>query len=97
MLEADVLWFAGTLEQIVQSGSCFQGGQSLQIRWSIAWFVALPNGTLGFEEPDMKSMPVVLQPGLTNSLSHLRLHKDTLEAEFRHPRFSLAAAQLSLG
>jgi len=40
----------------------------------------LSNGTLGFEEPDMKSIPVVLQPGLTNSLSHLRLHKDTLES-----------------
>src|SRR5262245_15033582 len=54
VLETDALWFAGTLEQMVQSGSRFQEGQSLQIGWSVAWFVALPNGNLGFEEPDMK-------------------------------------------
>jgi hypothetical protein len=95
MLETDALWFAGTLEQMVQSGSCFQGGQSLQIGWSVAWFVALPNRTLGFEEPDMKSMPVVRQPGLTNSLGHLRLHKDTLESVLCSDALSFPSLQHS--
>jgi len=80
ILEDDARWFAGSLEEMVQSGSRFEAGQTLQIGWSIAWFVTAENDTLGFEEPDMKSMPVRHQPGLTNSLAHLRLHKDTLES-----------------
>jgi hypothetical protein len=94
-LEADARWFAGILEQMVQSGSRFQPGQSLQIGWSVAWFVALPNKTLGFEEPDMKSMPLVRQPGLTHSLRHLRLHKDTLESVLYSDALSLPSLQQS--
>jgi hypothetical protein len=90
-LEADARWFAGILEQMVQSGSRFQPGQSLQIGWSVVWFVALPNKTLGFEEPDMKSMPLVRQPGLTHSLRHLRLHKDTLESVLCSDALSLSS------
>jgi hypothetical protein len=74
----------------------FQPGQSLQIGWGVVWFVALPNKTLGFEEPDMKSMPLVRQPGLTNSLRHLRLHKDTLESVLCSDALSpIAPAKLS--
>src|SRR5215510_2680307 len=97
ILEDDARWFAGSLEEMVRSGSRFEAGQTLQIGWSIAWFVTAKNDTLGFEEPDMKSMPVLRQPGLTNSLAHLRLHKDTLESGFRRMRsvfhrFSKAAS-----
>jgi hypothetical protein len=94
-LEVDARWFAGGLEQMVQSGSRFQPGQSLQIGWSLVWFVALPNETLGFEEPDMKSMPLVRQPGLTNSLRHLRLHKDTLESVLSSDALSFPSLQQS--
>jgi hypothetical protein len=93
VLETDALRFAGTLEQMVESGSRFQEGQSLQIGWSVARFVALPNGNLGFEEPDMKSMPMVRQPGLTNSLGLLRLHKDTLESVLRSDALSFPSIQ----
>jgi len=95
VIEKDVRWFAAGLEQMVQSGSRFQAGQSLQIGWSIAWFVALPDNALGFEEPDMKSMPVVRQPGLTNSLAHLRLHKDTLESVLSAEALSFPSLQQS--
>jgi hypothetical protein len=94
-LEADARWFAGVLEQMVQSGSRFQPGQSLQIGWSVVWFVARANKTLGFEEPDMKSIPLVRQPGLTNSLRHLRLHKDTLESVLCSDALSLPSLQQS--
>jgi hypothetical protein len=78
--EADARWFAGVLEQMVEAGSRFAAGQSLQIGWSIVWFVAQPGDSLGFEEPDMTSIPLARQPGLTNALAHLRLQKDTLES-----------------
>jgi hypothetical protein len=80
LLDADAQWFAGVLEGMVQSGSRFEIGQSLQVGWSVAWFTGLSSGVLGFEEPDMRSMPIVRQAGLTNSLGHLRLQKDTLES-----------------
>lgn len=81
VLERDVLWFADQLEEMVSSGSRFQIGQSLQIGWMLVWFTASSNGTLGFEEPDMKSAtPLVRQAGLTNALGHLRFQKDTLES-----------------
>jgi hypothetical protein len=74
-----VLWFAGSLEQDVASGSRFQVGQSMQLGWMRTWITALPDGTYGFEEPDMRSAtPLVRQPGLSNALGHLRLQKDSL-------------------
>lgn len=81
VLERDVRWFAGALEQDVESGTRFQVGQSMQTGWMWTWITALPDGTYGFEEPDMKSAtPLVRQAGLTNTLAHLRLQKDALES-----------------
>lgn len=80
LLERDAESFASSLEHMVESGSRFQPGQTIQIGWSIAWCVSQPNGILGFEEPDMKSMPMAKQIGLTDSLRHVRLQKDTLES-----------------
>jgi len=93
LLEADARSFAGVLEHMVQSGSRFQPGQSLQIGWSMAWLVSHPNQILGFEEPDMTSMPLVRQPGLTHSLRHLRLHKDTLESVLNRDVLSFPSLQ----
>ena len=81
VLERDVRWFAASLESDVTSGTRFQVGQSMQLGWMWAWITTLPDGTYGFEEPDMKSaVPLVRQPGLTNTLGHLRVQKDTLES-----------------
>jgi hypothetical protein len=81
ILERDAHWFAGVLEGNVASGTRYQIGESVQIGWMWAWVTALPDGTYGFEEPDMKTAnAVVRQPGLTNSLGHLRFQKDTLES-----------------
>lgn len=81
VLEQDVRWFASSLERDVDSGTRFEVGQSMQIGWMWVWFVALPDGTYGLEEPDMKTgTPLTRQPGLTNSLGHLRFQKDTLES-----------------
>lgn len=80
LIAPDVVWFASSLERMVASGSRFQAGQSLQIGWLLAWFTSLDDGTLGFEEPDMRSLPIARQPGLTNTLGQLRLQKDTLES-----------------
>lgn len=94
VLERDVRWFAGTLEQDVESGARFKAGQSMQIGWMWTWVTALPDGTYGFEEPDMKSAtPLVRQTGLTNSLSHLRLQKDILESVLTAETLSFPSIQ----
>jgi len=81
VLERDVRWFAASLEENVASGTRYQVGESMQLGWMWAWIIKLPDGTLGFEEPDMQSaVPLVRLPGLTNNLRHLRLQKDTLES-----------------
>jgi hypothetical protein len=81
IIEADVRWFADTLERDVASGIRFEAGKSLQVGWMFTWLTALPDGTLGFEEPDMKvASPLTRQTGLTNALGHLRYQKDTLES-----------------
>jgi hypothetical protein len=81
LLARDAEWFAEVLEGMVHVGSRFEIGQSLQIGWSLAWFTRGSSpGVLGFEEPDMRSMPIVREPGLTHSLSHLRFQKDTLQS-----------------
>jgi len=81
LLALDAERFAELLESMVHAGSRFEIGQSLQIGWSRAWFTrgSLP-GLLAFEEPDMQSMPIARQPGLTYSLAHLRFQKDTLQS-----------------
>jgi len=94
VLERDVRWFAGTLEDDVKSGARFKVGQSMQIGWMWTWLTALPDGTYGFEEPDMKSAtPLVRQAGLTNSLGHLRLQKDTLESVLSAESLSFPSLQ----
>jgi hypothetical protein len=80
VLERDVRWYAGVLEQIVQSGSRFKPGDSLQLGWSVVRVTSLPDGTLGLEEYDLKGMPPKRQAGGTESLRVLRLQKDTLES-----------------
>lgn len=80
VLESDVRWFASTLEWMVGSGSRFGAGESVQLGWSALWVSEMEDGVLGFEEPDMRSMPVMRQPGLTQTLRHLRLHKDVVES-----------------
>lgn len=68
------------LRQMVRDGSRFLPGHSLQLGGSLVLFTNLPEGTLGFEEPNMSSMPIIRQSGLTNSLRHLRLQKNSLES-----------------
>ena len=94
VLERDALWFTGVIERDVEGGARFQVGQSMQIGWMWAWFTVLPDGTYGFEEPDMKSAtPLVRQAGLTNSLGHLRFQKDTLESVLSAEELSFPSIQ----
>jgi hypothetical protein len=79
-LERDVRWYAGVLEQLVASGSCFKPADSIQLGWSVARVTMLPDGTLSLEEFDLKGMPPKRQAGVTESLRVLRLQKDTLES-----------------
>jgi hypothetical protein len=92
-LERDVRWYAGVLEQLVASGSRFKPGDSLQLGWSTARVTSLPDGTLGLEEYDLKSMPPKRQAGVTESLRVLRLQKDALESVL--PVKSLATPTLA--
>ncbi|HEX7641376.1 MAG TPA: hypothetical protein VF472_04095 [Burkholderiaceae bacterium] len=80
MLESDASYFADMLVAMVRDGSCFKNDQSFQVGWSFTKIVLEDDGFLTFLEPDFKSMPIVWQRGLTNSLRHLRLHKDVAES-----------------
>jgi hypothetical protein len=93
VLERDVRWYAGVLEQMVQSGSRFKAGKTIQLGWSVLRVMSLADGTLGLEEYDLKALPATRQPGVTESLRVLRLQKDTLESVL--PSKSLAIPSLA--
>ena len=80
VIQDDVAHLAATLEQMVRDGARFEPDQSLALGWSVVWFVSCPDGCLGFEEPDFRSMPVQRVPGLTSTIKHLRLQKDIVES-----------------
>lgn len=78
--EGDVQWMAQVLESMVESGSRFTAGQTLQFGWSLVRFTDEAGGLLGLEEPDFQAMPVAWIPGISNTLRHMRLHKDVVES-----------------
>lgn len=89
--EQDAAWFSATLERMVAQGSRFEPGQSIQIGGGMAWITERANGALGFEEPDLRSIPLRRVAGLTHSLATLRLQKDVLESFFPTDRIAFAS------
>lgn len=77
LLGLDAQWMADLLESWVADGQRFSDGESVQIGWSFTRLRQGDDGLLHFEEPDFESMPIVWTSGLTATLLHLRLHKDT--------------------
>lgn len=76
VVEADVAHLLSGLEAMVAGGTRFEANQSIAFGWSLAWFVHRPDGRLGFEEPDFRSMPVKRVSGLTATIRDLRLQRD---------------------
>ena len=79
-LAADAEFVANMLETMVSKGSLFQDGQSMQLGWSYLMLYTQQDGKLGFREADFLSMPIVWINGVSNTLRHLRLHKDIVES-----------------
>lgn len=79
-LNSDASFFGDQLTQMVREGRRFENDQSVQVGWSFTKVILEADGFLTFREPDFKSMPIVWQRGLTNTLRHMRLHKDVLES-----------------
>jgi hypothetical protein len=80
VLDRDVLWLAGILEQQVANGERFSDNQSFQLGWMFTLIHQNDNGTLSILEPEMTEMPIRWQNSVTNTLRHLRLQKDTGES-----------------
>ncbi|BBB68742.1 hypothetical protein UNDYM_4489 [Undibacterium sp. YM2] len=78
-LATDAEFVARLLESMVSKGSCFQDGQSMQLGWSYLMLSTQQDGSLGFKEADFQTMPLVWNIGISNTLRHLRLHKDIVE------------------
>jgi hypothetical protein len=76
---ANVDWFANTLQVMVNNGSRFEGGQTMQIGWSVVRFEQAAD-LLELREPDFLSMPTKWLPGISKSLQHLALHRDVVES-----------------
>lgn len=77
-LTADALWLSDALEMQVAGGERYQEGETFQVGWALTRFVKDPDGLLSLEEPDMASMPIQWQPGVTRTLAHLRRQRDVV-------------------
>jgi len=73
-------WLLGWIESEVASGKRFLPDQNVQVGWSLLNVRQREDGTLGFFEPDFKSMPVVFVDNVSNTLLHLLLQKSVNES-----------------
>lgn len=76
VLEEDVNWLLSSLQELVASGQRFKAGDFFQIGWLPTQIEQRDDKLLTLSEPDMKTMPVVYTPSVTNALLHLRWHKE---------------------
>lgn len=77
-LTADALWLSDGLEMQVAGGERYQAGETFQVGWALTRFRKDPDGVLSLEEPDMASVPIQWQRGVTRILAHLRRQRDVV-------------------
>jgi hypothetical protein len=65
--------FIQTLEGMVEGGSVFAPGQTLQVGWMITQVQRYDETRLTLFEPDMRSLPVKYVPGVTETLRQMML------------------------
>ncbi|MDX9724672.1 MAG: hypothetical protein RBU37_28240, partial [Myxococcota bacterium] len=69
----DIDWLKSYLERRIAMGLEVDAGDLLTIGWLGLRVIAVGEGLLGLEEPDMTTYPVTWQESVTFSLQHLRL------------------------
>jgi hypothetical protein len=92
----DVEWLTSILEAMVESGSRFSAGQTMQLGWNIVSFAAIQGGELELLEPDFKNFPITFIPGVDATLRHLRSQKDVVESLFDASMLSFPRVDQSL-
>ena len=65
--------FIQTLEGVVEQGSAFLPGQTLQVGWMVTQVQQYDETRLTLFEPDMRSQPVKYVPGVTETLRQMTL------------------------
>lgn len=80
VVEKDVESIIRWLEESIAEGVKYADGQTCQVGWAITEVRAHASGDLTLWEPDMESMPIRWVEGLTSTLTHLRVQKDTVES-----------------
>ncbi len=76
----DVDWLISFLERSVRDGAVYESDQLIQIGWMINTLSMGNDGLLSISEPDLRSLPIKWKSGVTETLRHLRLQKDTADS-----------------
>lgn len=76
----DVEWLIDWFENSVGDGERYSDGELVQIGWMLNLLSAMDDGRLLLREPDMQAIPIEWTDGVTETLRHLRLQKDTAES-----------------
>ena len=78
--DVDAQWLATYLKDASNSGQEFKGGETLQVGSMLTKFLDAGDQRLVIGEPDMQSIPIHFEPGVSRTLTVLRLQKDVAES-----------------
>ena len=78
--EQDVWDFISYLEDSVRKGKVYKNGDTFTVGWMLAMIFEVQAGVLGILEPDMKSLPIEWVVGITETLRHFRIQKETVKS-----------------
>lgn len=80
VVEGELNYLVAFFERQIAAGTKFEPGAMLQIGWLILQIGTSDDGVLIVMEPDMKGSPVNFVDSVTQTLTHLRLQKSSLES-----------------
>jgi len=76
----DIEWLVTLLEQSVRNGAAYNAGELVQVGWMLNRLEGLGRDALLLREPDLQTLPLAWTDGVTTTLRHLRLQKDTADS-----------------
>jgi hypothetical protein len=74
--DVDAQWLATYLRDASKAGQEFRRGETLQVGSMLTRFLDAGDRCFVLGEPDMQSMPIHFEPGVSRTLTVLRLQKD---------------------
>jgi hypothetical protein len=89
--DVDVNWLSTYLKDAANSGQEFRSGETLQVGSMLTKFLDAGDKRLVIGEPDMQSMPIHFEPGVSRTLTVLRLQKDVAESLGLQDRIDFAS------